>query len=425
MSSHGDPSAVGLRRDLGLFDAVGIGLGAIIGAGLFVVTGVAANVAGPSLLIGLLIAGFAATCNALSSAELAATYPRSGGTYEYGYELLSPTCGFTAGWMFLVSKIAAGGAVALGFGGYVNQLIPNFSAWSIAIIAVIFLTFANLFGIKKAGVINNAIVFVTLSSLLYFIATGLPHFKVENLKPFAPFGVGGVLEASALLFFAYTGYARLATLGEEVNEPKKTIPRAIILSLGIAILFYLSVSVVALGAIGGPSMGESSSPLFRAAESFATKSTRGVVTLGAASAMLGVLLSQILGISRMMLAMARRSDLPPFLNHVSDNAQVPDRGILLCGVIILLLTLVGTLKWIVSIATFTIFIYYSITNLAALKLNPKDKLYPKAVAYLGFAFCILLAFSIQFKVLLSGLAALIVGFAFRTLLVNPLRGDTH
>ena len=114
-----------LKRDLGLIDAVGVGLGAVIGAGIFVVTGVAAGQAGPAFLLGLLVAGFAATCNGLSSAQLAAVYPQAGGTYEYGYRLLNPWMGFAAGWMFLASKLAAGGVVALGFGTYLAALVPG------------------------------------------------------------------------------------------------------------------------------------------------------------------------------------------------------------------------------------------------------------------------------------------------------------
>src|SRR5687767_13231948 len=197
-------SGPGLRRDLGLLDAVGVGLGAIIGAGIFVVTGVAAGVAGPSFLVGLLLAGVAAACNALSSAQLAAAYPQAGGTYEYGYRVLHPWLGFAAGWMFLASKLAAGGTVALGFGSYLAELVPGIPARGAAVSAAVLLTAANHFGIKKAGRLNTAIVAVTLLVLICFVVTGLPAFDPENLQPFAPAGTRRVLESAALLFFAYT-----------------------------------------------------------------------------------------------------------------------------------------------------------------------------------------------------------------------------
>ena len=194
--------AQGLRRDLRFLDAVAIGLGAIIGAGIFVVTSVAARVAGPAFVAGLLVAGIAATCNALSSAQLAASYPQSGGTYEYGYRVLSPGFGFAAGWLFLVSKLAAGGTVALGFGGAVSALWPGVPARLAGVAAAVVLTAANYFGIKKAGRLNTLIVGVSVSALLLFVFAGIPAFDRSNLHPFAPAGLRGVMEAAALLFFA-------------------------------------------------------------------------------------------------------------------------------------------------------------------------------------------------------------------------------
>src|SRR5690606_14880073 len=291
----------GLRRALGLIDAVGIGVGAIVGAGIFVVTGVAAGVAGPAFLLGLLLAGAAAAANALSSAQLAATYPRSGGTYEYGYQVLSPALGFAAGWLFLVSKITAAGTVALGLAGYLEALLPGlppraaatggvlvFTALNYygvrrssranrAIVAgpvgaapaagtvalglagyleallpglppraaatggVLVFTALNYYGVRRSSRANLAIVAVSVGALLLFVIAGIPSFRMDNLRPFAPAGWGGVLRAAALLFFAYTGYARIATLGEEVREPRRTIPRAIEITIGSVLLLYLAV----------------------------------------------------------------------------------------------------------------------------------------------------------------------------------------
>lgn len=214
-----DKKANKLLRVLTLKDAVGIGLGAIIGAGIFVVTGVAAGISGPAFIISLLIAGIIATFNALSSAQLAAIYPHSGGTYDYAYRLINPDWGFSAGWMFLMSKLAAGSVVAIGFGSYFYQLVPFGSPLILSAAAVILLTLANFFGIKKTGNLNLFIVGFTIFSLLYLIFSGAPRIDSENFQPFAPFGLTGIAEATALLFFAFTGYARIATLAEEVKDP--------------------------------------------------------------------------------------------------------------------------------------------------------------------------------------------------------------
>lgn len=402
-----------LRRDLRLVDAVGVGLGAIIGAGIFVVTGVAADVAGPAFLIGLLIAGVAATCNALSSAELAATYPQSGGTYEYGYRLLNPAFGFSAGWMFLASKLAAGGTVALGFGGYFSQIFPAVPARYAAVGAAVLLTFANLFGIKKAGRFNTIIVSMTFLTLIYFVISGIPSFDINNLQPFAPKGFSGIAESAALLFFAYTGYARIATLGEEVHEPKKTIPRAVIITIIVSVILYIAVALIAVGAVGANILASSSSPLQEASRGFTLPGVFWIVGIGAATAMLGVLLSQIVGISRMMFAMARRNDLPRVLEHTNSKYAVPDYGILLSGFVIVLLSIFGTIQFVIAAAAFTILLYYGISNIAALKLAAENKLYPKWIAVIGLFSCFLLAISLRLTVILTGLGVLIVGFILR------------
>lgn len=402
-----------LLRSLNLKDAVGIGLGAIIGAGIFVVTGVAAGVSGPAFIIGLLVAGIIATFNALSSAQLASVYPQSGGTYEYGYRLLNPSFGFTAGWMFLISKLAAAGVVAIGFGSYFHQLFPVTSPMTFSVAAVVLLTVANYFGIKKAGLLNLVIVTITILSLIYLIFSGIPEVKSENFKPFAPFGIAGIAEAAALLFFAFTGYGRIATLAEEVANPKKSIPKAIIITIVTAILLYVAIAVVAIGVIGANAMASSKSPLQVVADVLATPGISSVITIGASTAMLGVLLSQILGISRMMLAMGRRRDLPPVFQKIHHRYRVPHIGILITGIIILLLTLLGSFEFIVRAATFTILLYYSITNISALKQPKSDRLYGKVVPVLGLIGCLAMSVSLPLNVIISGVGLLLVGFVIR------------
>ena len=411
-----DEPEPGLRRDLGLADAVAIGLGAIIGAGIFVVTGVAARVAGPAFLVGLVLAGLAATFNALSSAQLAAAYPRSGGTYEYGYRVLGPGLGFAAGWLFLASKLAAGGTVALGFGSYLAALVPGTPERGAGVVAAVALTAANYFGIKKAGRLNTFVVLVSVSVLVLFVVVGLPAVQVSNLRPFAPAGLPGILEAAGLLFFAYTGYARVATLGEEVKSPRSTIPKAILTALAISSLLYLAVSYVAVGTIGAEEMGRSRSPLQQAALTFPVPGMRQVVGIGATTAMLGVLLSQLFAISRMLFAMARKGDLPRRLGRVHPRCAVPDVAVFVAGLIIVVVTLLGTLQWVVSAATFTILIYYTITNLAALRMPAREKQYPDWIPAFGLTSCIVLAASLRPAAIAGGLGLLAVGFGLRAAL---------
>jgi APA family basic amino acid/polyamine antiporter len=258
------------------------------------------------------------------------------------------------------------------------------------------------------------------------VVGGLPSFAAENLRPFAPHGWGGVAESSALLFFAYTGYARLATLGEEVKEPEKTIPRAIVLTLVLSFVIYLAVGTVAVGGTGADALAATRSPLEKAAGTFATPWIARFLAVGAATAMLGVLLSQILGISRMMLAMARRGDLPGFLAKVDGKRGVPARGILLTGAIALSLAWAGTLEVAIAAAAFTILIYYAVTNLSAIRLPRARRLYAPWIAWAGLFTCLAMAASLQFRTISAGLGLLAAGFIFRGVLhrLSPPDGNS-
>jgi basic amino acid/polyamine antiporter, APA family len=402
-----------LHRSLGVLDAVGIGFGAIVGAGIFVVTGVAAGIAGPAFLVGLLIAGVAATCNALSSAQLAAEYPQSGGTYEYGYRVLNPWAGFAAGWMFLASKISAAGAVAIGLAAYLDAVVPGVHPRVLAVSAIVAFTALNYFGVRRSSRANLAIVALSLGSLLLFVVVGAGAFRLENLRPFAPAGWRGTLEAAAILFFAYTGYARIATLAEEVREPRRTIPRAIVLTIGGAVLLYAAVALVAVGAVGAEGMAATAAPLQAAAAAFPLPWVAAVVSVGGVTAMLGVILSQLLGLSRMGFAMARRGDLPRFLDRVHPRYGVPGRAVLLIGAVAAVVAATGTLRGVASAASFTILVYYGIANLSALRMPREAKLYPDAVPLLGLVACAVLAFALALPVVLAGLAVLAAGLALR------------
>ncbi len=407
----GEPSGHELRRALRLRDAVGIGFGAIVGAGIFVITGVAAGVGGPAFLVGLLIAGAVASVNALSSAQLAAAYPRAGGTYEYGYRVLNPLAGFAAGWMFLASKITAAGAVALGLAGYIDPLIPDVSPRILAVGAIVVFTVLNSFGIRTSSRANLFIVALSVGSLVLFIAVGAQAFSVENLRPFAPAGVPGILESAAILFFAYTGYARIATLGEEVIDPGPNIPRAVLLTLGGALLLYAAVALVAVGAVGAPALAATAAPLRVAGEATGVAWLPAALSVGGVTAMLGVILSQLLGLGRMTFAMARRSDLPRWLAAVHPSRGVPVRAGLLVGAIAALIAVTGTLSQVARTASFTILVYYGIANWAALRMPSDLRLYPRFIPMAGLLSCAVLALAIEWRTVILGVTVLLTGFA--------------
>ena len=417
-----------LTRELGVFGATMMGLGSIVGTGVFVSIGVAAGATGPSIVLAIALAALVATCNAFSSAQLAASHAVSGGTYEYGYRYLSPWLGFTAGWTFLCAKTASAATAALGLSGYLLRLMGVDPRWQVivALAVVVGFTVLVLWGVKRSNRINIVIVAATLGSLSLFVLFGLPDLASNggaNLVPIFPpidgDGLAGFLYATALMFVAYTGYGRIATLGEEVKNPRTAIPRAIVITLAVSATLYVLVAVVAIGAIGvGQFSGAAESegtPLEAAARAFGTPGLPMIVAIGAITAMLGVLLNLILGLSRVVLAMGRQGDLPPVFGRLNRQGASPSAAVVGVGLAIAGLTLTGSVETTWAFSAFTVLIYYAVTNLAALRLAKEDRLYPRAFAVGGLFACLFLAFWVPPAIWLVGLVLIVFGLVWHLL----------
>jgi APA family basic amino acid/polyamine antiporter len=412
-----------LKRELGVLGATLMGLGSIVGTGVFVSVGIGANLAGPAVILAVLIGAIVAIFNGLSSAQLAASHPVSGGTYEYGYRYLSPLLGFTAGWMFLVAKSASAATAALGFAGYLlNALGRDAGSHSvllvaIALLAVVVLTAIVLKGIRRSNAANTVIVSVTLLALGFFILACLPpaiRNGSQNLTPFFAAPPANLLEASALMFVAYTGYGRIATMGEEARNPRQTIPQAMIVCLGLTLLLYCTIAAVGIGAVGVAGLS-GTAPLETAIRQVAGAGGSVVLAVGAMTAMLGVLLNLILGLSRVLLAMGRRSDMPRFFARLNREQTTPTWAVLAMSGAIGLLVLVGNVKTTWSFSAFSVLIYYAITNGAALRLPAQERLFPVWVSAAGLLSCLLLAFWVEAIVWQVGLGLIAGGLVWHWL----------
>lgn len=396
-----------LARKLGTFDAVVIGLGSMIGAGVFAVIGPAAEAAGAGLLAALVIAALVAYCNALSSAQLAALYPESGGAYVYGRRRLGPLWGFLAGWGFVAGKLASCAAMALTFASYAA---PQWMR-PLAVAAVLVMTTVNWFGIQKTAMLTRAIVFIVLASLATVIATSVYGGDIEpgRLLKMTDTGPYGVLQAAGLWFFAFAGYARLATLGEEVVDPARTIPRAIPIALGITLLVYAGVAITAMLAVDLGTLARSPAPLATAVEAGGLPGWSPVVRVGAAVASLGVLLSLIVGVSRTAFSMAANRDLPHCFAAVHPRHRVPHRAELAVGLLVALAVTLSDLRSAIGFSAFTVLGYYAVTNAAALTLQRSERRYPQAIALAGLAGCLALAFTLPLQSVVAGSAVLAAG----------------
>ncbi|MFF4489736.1 APC family permease [Streptomyces sp. NPDC001544] len=394
-----------LRRTLGVRDAVVVGLGSMVGAGVFSALGPAARAAGSGLLLGLAVAALVAYCNAASSARLAALYPASGGTYVYGRERLGVFWGYLAGWAFVVGKTASCAAMALTVGAYVW---PG-HAHVVAVAAVVALTAVNYGGIQKSAWLTRAIVAVVLAVLASVVVVCLPSGPSDagRLDIGLSSGGGGVLQAAGLLFFAFAGYARIATLGEEVRDPVRTIPRAIPLALGIALVVYACVAVAALSVLGAGRLGHAEAPLADAVRVAGAPGLVPVVRVGAAVAALGSLLALILGVSRTTLAMARDRHLPGALAAVHPRFQVPYRAELAVGAVVAVVAATVDVRGAIGFSSFGVLAYYAIANASAWTLSPA--LWARAVPAVGLVGCVTLAFALPAVSVAVGAGVLAVG----------------
>ncbi|QHC59976.1 APC family permease [Rathayibacter sp. VKM Ac-2760] len=408
-----------LARRLGTRDAVVIGLGSMLGAGLFSAFAPAAAAAGPWLLLGLALAAVVAWANASSTAQLAAQYPRSGGAYLSGRERLGEWPGFLAGWSFVVGKTASCAAMALTVAAYAAP-----AGWErpVAVAAVVALVAVNVLGVTRTALATRILLSIVLVVLVVAMAAAAsgPAAVIGSDHPFDAYGV---LQSAGLLFFAFAGYARLATMGEEVRDPARTIPRAILGALGLAVLIYAVVGAMLLAVLGPERLAASTQPLVDAAAAWPW--TAVPIRVGAAAASLGALLALIAGIGRTSLAMARNGDLPRMLATIDPVRSVPRRAEITVGLIVVVLVLVADLRSAIGFSSFGVLLYYLVANVAALTQEPRFRRFPRALAVLGAAGCLLLVATLPPASIAGGVAVLAVGIAYRVIAQSRVRRSSQ
>lgn len=395
-----------LQRRLGLSDAVVIGGGSMIGAGVFAAWSPAADAAGTGLLIGLAVAAFVAFCNASSSAQLAAIHPESGGTYVYARRQLGPAWGHLAGWGFVVGKTASCAAMALTVGAY---LLPDHDR-AVAVAAVVAITAVNIGGLSRTVAVTRVVLVVSLVALGTVVVAGWssPAASLNRITPIDG-DVYGILRSAGFLFFAFAGYARIATLGEEVRDPQRTIPLAIPLALGAVLLVYAVVAVTALAVVPVDSLAATGAPLRVVVEAGRYDTVAPVTRIGAGVAALGVLLNLIPGVSRTSLAMARRRQLPGWYAHIDIKRSIPLRAEITVSAIVIALIVVINLRSALAVSGVAVLTYYAITNAAALALPAHQRRRPPVIAVAGLIGCATLVVALPPTAIAAGLGVLAAG----------------
>jgi APA family basic amino acid/polyamine antiporter len=407
-----------VQRRLGTTDAVVLGLAAMLGTGVFAVWAPAAAAAGPWLLLAVVLAGVVAACNAASTADLAVAHPESGGGYVYGRERLSPGAGRLAGVAFLVGKTASAAAAAGVFGSYVlpSQPLPA------GILVIVAATVLNTAGVRWTARGAYALVGGTLAVLLVVVVVGLLGPQVDTMASAAtpevervamPGGVLGVLTAAGLVFFAFAGYARIATLGEEVRDPDRTLRRAIAVALGIALVTYVLVAVALLVGLGAERLATEPAPLVALVDTGQASALGVLVRLGAAVAAGSALLSVLVGVSRTALAMARRRELPGALARVCSRGT-PCWADLAGGVVAIVLAMLAGPVAAIALSACSVLVYYAVINLAALRLPRANRRWPAWTSVLGLLMCVGLAVLLPVQQVVITAAALAVGWVICT-----------
>ena len=409
-----------LSRSLGLADAVAIGVASMVGAGVFAVWAPAAAAAGGALLIGLALAALVAWCNATSSAQLAAQYPSAGGTYLYGRERLGDWPGFLAGWSFVIGKTASVAAMAMTLAAY---LAPDAWRVPVAIASVWAMVAINLLGVTRTARAAMVLGSVALLSLAVALIVGWQAGPTGGgtllVLPAGSAGWYGVLQSAGLLFFAFAGYARVATMGEEVRDPRRTIGRAIVVALSVVLVVYAVVAVSLLLLVGSDRLATTSAPLALLVGD--RPGARVVLVIGAGAAVGGALLGLLSGIGRTWLAMARNGDLPRFFDHTHPRTLVPHRIDLTLAAVLTVILLVADLRGAIGFSSFGVLLYYAVANAAALTQEPPERRYPRAWQVIGLALCLLLIVTLPWQSILGGVAVLAAGVLWRRLAAAPLR----
>ena len=398
-----------LERTLGPLGASGIGLASMLGAGAFWVWGPVVERAGEFLLAAIMVAGVMAILNALSMAHLAFLSPVSGGAYSYARRHVSPMAGFMAGWFFLTGKTASAAAIAVIAAGYIS---PE-NARVIAPLIIAVLAAVNITGIRSTAALGASVALVVIG-LLVAVSAAAP-WSAGELGVAPDTSVYSVWQAAGLMFFAFAGYARMATLGGEVKNPTVVLPRVIVGTLVAVIILYAFLGSALLSALGFDGLADSATPV---ADS-APEHWRGVIIVVAVAASLGSLATILAGLSRTSMAMALEGDLPPRLGVVWGRTSSPAVAEITMASVAMIISVALDPLWLVGISSTTVLSYYALAHLAAARLPSQDRRLPRVVAWLGLVGCVALVATLPWIPLITGLSVAMVGVGVWFLVIRP------
>lgn len=408
-----------LKRELELFEVTLSGLGIILGAGIYALIGKASGLAGNSLWMSFAISAFIAIFTGLSYAELSSMFPKASAEYEYTSNAFGKRLAFIIGWLIILSGVIGASTVALGFGGYFKALF-NIPIITSALVLIIALSFLLFWGIKESARFAIVATLIEVAGLLIIIFIGVPYLgKVDYFE--MPMGMAGVFQASALVFFAYTGFESIVKLSEETKSPEKTIPKGLIFAILISIVIYILVAISVVSVIGWEKLSVSDAPLSDIAFSAFGSNAFVLLTIIALFSTSNTVLLMMLGSSRIIYGMSDSLHLPNILSKIHFSRRTPWTAIIVTSVLSLLFVFAGDIAFVANVANFTLFVTFFVINTALIVLRFKE---PQTVrpfrvpftigkfpliALLGMLFNVFMLLQLEAKVILVGVAIVIVG----------------
>lgn len=362
------PPSTGLRRELGLREALAIGVGGTVGGGIFTLVKVAADSAGPAALISFVLAFAASALIALPYAELSCRLPVAGGGYAFARQVLGERWGFAMGWTYWGGYLLASGYITIGFGEYLHNAsgLPTTVG---AVALVVICTIVNFVGAKLSGRTQTLVVLVAVTGFTLFVLWGLSHVRAENMTPFAPHHAGGVLLAMPVVFLAFGGFDMVAAAGEEIRQPERNLPLAILLTLVSVLGLYLLVALVAFGTTPAGILASSSSPLADAAARFGGQPARWLMLGCALLTLMAAANALVMVTSRAVFAMARDRLFPPVFGTVHRETGVPRRAVLLNGVLLAVVASAGSITLAATAGGFLYVLHFLPPLLALVRLR--------------------------------------------------------
>jgi APA family basic amino acid/polyamine antiporter len=382
-----EESAHQLRRAVGALDLTALGLGAIIGTGIFVVIGEAIGDAGPGIILSFALAGITCVFSALCFAELASAIPVAGSAYTYSYATMGELVAWIIGWDLILEYGVSVAAVSVGWGQYFNDLLDSLLGVTLpesiagppgeggvvnvpAVVIVLAITAVLCYGIRESARVNSAMVVVKLAVLALFLALAVTAFDGDNLSPFTPNGTDGVITAASVIFFAYIGFDAVSTTGEETRNPSRDLPIAIIASLAIATVLYIAVAVTAVGALPFDELDGAEAPLATVVDDGAGFGwASSIISLGALVAITSVVLTILYGQTRIMFAMARDGLVPRRLAYVHPKTRTPVYITAVFGVLIAIVAAFVPLTEIVKLVNIGTLFAFVLVNIGVIVLR--------------------------------------------------------